>query len=204
VTDVVTDDGGFGAVENDEIPPVRDRESLGGGCAGFLVVNFAVNDRRETVLGVLSDSIPHIEHGPACCIDHRASETNVLLELSSSHAERWNDDNGLSTEAISVFARIAQEPDAGGPQVPVDVRVVDDFAREVDRTFRKATPCLVRVVDGPIDPVAEAELAGEVDGQAAGRVLVCGVLDIVDDPAVIVLRQLCGDRVFETESFSKH
>ena len=53
-------------------------------------------------------------------------------------------------------------------QLIVDVRVVDDLAGEEDVAVGKAPPRLVGVVDRAIDAVAEAELAGEMDGEPAG------------------------------------
>ena len=72
---------------------------------------------------------------------------------------------------------IGQEADALGAQLVVDVRVVDDLAGQVDGTIGKPLARLIRVVDGAIDAVAEAELAREMDGEAAGRVAEPGLLD---------------------------
>ena len=66
------------------------------------------------------------------------------------------------------LGRIAEEADAGGAQPIVDVRVVDDLAGQEDVLIREAPARLIGVVDGAIDAVAEAELAREVDGEAAG------------------------------------
>ena len=45
------------------------------------------------------------------------------------------------------------------------------------RRSGKPAPRLVRVVDGPVDAVAEAEFAGEMDGQPAGLPYVVVCLD---------------------------
>ena len=50
-------------------------------------------------------------------------------------------------------------------QLIVHVRVVDDLAGEEHAPIGKPPARLVGVVHGPIDAVAEAELAGEEDGQ---------------------------------------
>ena len=70
--------------------------------------------------------------------------------------------------AAGVFARVGQEADALRAQLIVDVRVVDDFAGQEDVPLGKPPARLVGVVDGAVDAVAEAELAGEEDW-SAGR-----------------------------------
>ena len=47
------------------------------------------------------------------------------------------------------------------------MRVVDDLTDEVDHAVWELPPRLVGVVHGPIDPVAEAELASEMDRQSS-------------------------------------
>ena len=54
-----------------------------------------------------------------------------------------------------------------GAQLLVDVRVVDDFAGQEDASIGKALARLVGVVDGAIDAVAEAELAGQMEREPA-------------------------------------
>ena len=76
---------------------------------------------------------------------------------------------------------VAHELDAHGPQLLVDVRVVDDFAGEEHAAVGKALARLVGVVDGAVDAVAEAELAGEVDGQAARPEREVVGLDLLDE-----------------------
>src|SRR5207302_10944659 len=72
-----------------------------------------------------------------------------------------------------------------------------------DRTVREALARLVGVVDGAIDAIAEAELAGEMHGQASGGVAVLALLDGGDEFAVIALGQRPGDFVLEIEPFSE-
>ena len=88
---------------------------------------------------------------------------------------------------------VAQEPDAHRAQLLVDVRVVNDFAGQIDGPIGKAPARLIGVVDGAVDAVAEAELAREVDGEAPGAVGEVVGLDPLDDLAVIVLGQHAGD-----------
>ena len=61
------------------------------------------------------------------------------------------------------------------------------------RPIRKALAGLVGVVHGAVDAVAEAELAREVDGEAAGAEREVLGLDPIDERAVIALGQRAGD-----------
>ena len=63
---------------------------------------------------------------------------------------------------------VREERDAHLSEPVIDPRVVDDLAHEEDAAIGKLPACLVRVVDGAIDAVAEPEFSGEADGQAAG------------------------------------
>ena len=106
-------------------------------------------------------------------------------------------------QRVPALARIAQEPDAGVAQLVVDVRVVDDLAGEEDVAIGKPPARLVGVVDGAIDAVAEAELAGEVDGEPAGVVAVIAGADVVDDAAVVGRRQLARDGLLHVEALAE-
>ena len=85
----------------------------------------------------------------------------------------------------------------------VDVRVVDDFAGQEDAAIGKPLARLIRVVDGAIDAVAEAELAREMDREAARPIPEVVGLDLLDELAVIVPVQLGRDRIFQVEAFAK-
>ncbi len=62
---------------------------------------------------------------------------------------------------------------------------------------------LIRVVDRAIDAVAETELAREVDGQPAGRVLEVVGADVVDDAAVVCGGQLARDGLLHVEALAE-
>ena len=66
---------------------------------------------------------------------------------------------------MTPLVRIAQEADALGAQLIVDVGVVDDFPGQEHAAIGKALARLVGVVHGAVDAVAEAELAREEHGQ---------------------------------------
>ena len=67
------------------------------------------------------------------------------------------------------------------PQLVVHVRVVDDFAGQEHAAIGKPLARLVRVVDGAIDAVAEAELLREMDGQPPGSAHESVRADFVND-----------------------
>ena len=106
--------------------------------------------------------------------------------------------------ALERLALIAQEADAERPQLVVDVRIVDDFAGQVNGAVGKPRAGLVGVVHRAVDPVTEPELPGEVEGQAPGLVPVALVLDPGDEVAVIARRELARDRVLEVQTLAEN
>ena len=81
---------------------------------------------------------------------------------------------------------------------------MNDLAREVHRSIGKTPARLIRVVHGAVHAVAEAELAGEVDGEPAGPVREIVRLDAFDDFAVVVLGQHAGDGTLQVEPFPEN
>src|SRR5690606_40519091 len=73
-----------------------------------------------------------------------------------------------------------------GAHALVDVRVVDDLADEEDAAVRELVCGLVRVLDGAVHAVAEAEFGGQPDGDAAILGLVAAVADVLDEGAVVL------------------
>jgi hypothetical protein len=65
------------------------------------------------------------------------------------------------------------------------VRIVNDLAGEKDGAIGEALTRLIGVVDRPIDAVAEAELAREMNAQPTRFEAVVGVLDLGNEIAVI-------------------
>ena len=86
----------------------------------------------------------------------------------------------------------------------VDVRVVNDLAGQKDVAVGEAPPCLIRIVDRPIDAVAEAELARQMDREPARAVLEIPRTNVVDDPAVVRRRELAGDGLFHVEALAEN
>ena len=100
-------------------------------------------------------------------------------------------------------ARLAQKTDASVPQSIVDVRVVDNLAGQVDVLIRESPAGLIGVVDRAIDPVAEAELAREVHGEASDPVLEIVRPHVLDDAAVVGGRQFSGHRLLHVEALAE-
>ena len=71
------------------------------------------------------------------------------------------------------------------------------------RAVGKPAPRLIGVVHGPIDAVAEPELAREEDGQPAVLVTVVVGLDRVDELAVVALGEDARDFVLEVEALTE-
>ena len=117
------------------------------------------------------------------------------------NAGRMTTSSGV--KRVERFARVAQKADALRAKLIVDVRVVDDLAGQEDRAIGKALPRLIRVVDGAVHAVAEAEFPREVDGETAGRETVVRRLDRRDELAVITLGEHVRDFVLEVEAFSE-
>ena len=109
----------------------------------------------------------------------------------------------FGAEGLPRFGRLAQEPDAGGAQAIVDVRVVDDLAGQIDVLIGESPAGLIGVVDRAIDAVAEPELAGEVHGQASGAVLEVVGADLLDDAAVVGGGQFSGHRLLHVEALAE-
>ena len=133
------------------------------------MLDLAVDDRGEAVLRVARDVLPDVQHRPAGGVDERAALARQLRHLLDRDAERRQNHDVVGAERLAPFARIGEEPDAVVAQPVVDVRVVDDLAGQEDVAAGKPAPRLIGVVDRPIDAVAEAELAGEMEREPARR-----------------------------------
>ena len=155
-------------VEDDEVAPGVDVGRLRRGRPRLLVVRLAVDDRRIAVARVLADVLPDVEHRAAGRVHEGAAPALQTLESLHRHAERGNDADIRGIEAVDRVAEVVEETHAGRTQPAVDVRVVNDLAGQEDAPVREPMPCLIRVVDGAVDAVAEAELARQTHGQTTG------------------------------------
>ena len=83
------------------------------------------------------------------------------------------------------------------------MRIVNDFAGQEDASIGESFPRLIRVIDGPIHAVTEAELPREMDCQPPGVIGEILGFDPLDEGAVVVLGQHAGDGVLEVEAFAE-
>ncbi len=88
-------------------------------------------------------------------------------------------------------------------QALVHVRVVDDLAGEEDVALREPAPGLIGVVDGTVDAVAEAELAGQVQGEPAGDMAIVRCPHGIDEAAVIGSRELSSNGLLHVEALAE-
>src|SRR5690606_14151228 len=143
----------------------------------------------EAVPGVGLDTLPDVEHGAARRVHEDAADGAQPLEVRQRDAEGGDDDDVVGRDPgeveFSVGARI-DEPDPHALQPLVDVRVVDDLADEEDAPVRELVGRLVGVLDGAVHAVAEPELGGQPDGDAAESGAVPAVADLLDKGAVVL------------------
>jgi hypothetical protein len=81
---------------------------------------------------------------------------------------------------------------------------VDDLARQEDVAVGETPASLIRVVDGAIDAVTEAELACEVQRQPARLVTEIRGANAIDEAAVILGGELGGYRFLEIQAFPEN
>ncbi len=166
-------------------------------------MHFAVNDRGEAVLRIADDVLPDVQNRPARRVDERAALVHEPRHVAHRDAEGGKDHDVVRSQRLPAFSRIAEEPDVGGAQLIVDVRVVDDLAGQEDVPSGEAAARLIRVIDRAVHSVTESELAREVNRDAAGGVLVVVAAHAIDDGAVVGRRQLPGDGVLHVEAFAE-
>jgi hypothetical protein len=165
VADVVADETRFLAVQHHQEGPALRVERLRSRGARLLVPVLAVDDRGERVLGVALHVLPDVQHRPARGVHQRAAAPEQVLEELDGRAEGRQDHHVFRGQVVERLAGIAQEADALVAQLGVDVRVVDDLAGQEDLPVGEPFPRLVGVIDGAIDPIAEAKFPGEMHRQ---------------------------------------
>ena len=183
---------------------VADLLGLRGRRPGFLVPVLAVNDGREALFGVALHVLPDVQHRAARRVDERAPAGDEGLEQFHGDAEGRQDHDVARRQRVERFARVGEEAHTLGANLIVDVRVVNDLAGEIHALIGESLARLIRVVDGAIDAVAEAELPREVHGEAAGLEREVGGFDLGDEIAVIAGGKHAGDLVFAIEAAAKN
>src|SRR5437868_573154 len=163
----------------------------------------AVNQRGKAVTRVRFDTLPHVQYRSTRCVDEHTTEFAQAREILHGHAEcRKNDDVIRFDHAEIEFAglRRIQECHAGVFEALIDVRVVNDFADQENAAVGEFYSCLIRVIDGAIDAVAETKVLREADVD----VVECGVealrADVFYEGAVIFGGQQWLDLFLETEA----
>ena len=96
--------------------------------------------------------------------------------------------------------RVREDLDPHLAQPVVDVRIVDDLADEKNPPIGEFPARLVGVLDRALDAVAEAEFAGEPDRDVPDHERVVVRAQLVDDPPVVVRRELVLDLRLEPEA----
>jgi hypothetical protein len=165
-----------------------------------------VNQRREAVLRVGLDPLPHVEHRPAGGVDQHAADRAQPLEVLHGDAEGGEDHDvvGRHRAEVEIAALGAvQELHTHRLELVVDVRVVDDLTHEEGPLAGKLGARFVGVLDRPIDPVAESELAGQPERQLADAQRVAGAADRVHHAAVVVGGQGALNGALQSKAFAE-
>ena len=183
---------------------VREGERLRCGRLRLLVPHLPVDHRGESVLRVALHVLPDVQHRAAGGIDHHTPDVGEALHLGRRHAERRQHHHVVGAERRTCLVGVAQELDALAAEAIVDVRVVDDFARQEHAAIGKSLARLIGIVDSAIDAVAETKFAREMDRETAGPKLKVVGLNLLNEIAVVVLIQLGRDRIFQVEAFAEH
>jgi hypothetical protein len=169
------------------------------------VVVLAVDQRRVTVLRVALDALPHVQHRPAGGVDENTSDPAKLLEIVDCHAESRKNHHIVGRNAAEVEAPFARHEnlDAHFAEAPVHMWVVNDFADEIDATIGKFAPRLIRVFNGSLDAVTEAELPSQPDRDVPDRKGVVLGPHAVYQAAAIVRGELVLDLGSKAETLSE-
>ena len=191
-SDVVADVIGFGEREHHEVMAAAVGRRLRTGGLGFLVPGLAVDDAGDLVLGVLPHALPDAHHVAAGRVHEAAAFVLELLPRRDLRAEGGNDDNVVLLQVLDVRVLLlaGEELDAHGADLVVHLRVVDDFAEDVDRLAGKDLAGGIGQVNGALDAVAKAEFLGQLDGQIAGRKHMAAGANALDQVAAIMREHL--------------
>jgi hypothetical protein len=165
-------------------------EGLRGGGLGLLVVVLAVDHGGEVVAPVFVDVLPDVQHAAAGGVHEHAAAAAQELHLRHGNPERGQDHHVGALDffvALGGLSGLGEDADAHGLDAPVHVGVVDDLTREEHPPVGKLLACLVRVLDGAVDAVAEAELAGQLQHERARARLVPQAFQPIDHRARVVL-----------------
>src|SRR5205085_4807590 len=89
-------------------------------------------------------------------------------------------------------------------QLLVDVRIVNDLAGQEYRAAGETPPGLVRIIDCALHAVTEAELAREMEHEAARFEAEVVGADAIDERAVVRRRELTGNGLLHVEALAEN
>ncbi len=167
-------------------------QGLGGGGLRFLVVVLAVDDRGKALPRVGVDVLPDVQHAAAGGVHEHAALGAQELHLHHRHPEGGQDHHVLRRHlgvAPVMVGGLGQDADPQALDAAVHVGVVDDLAGEEDPAVGELLAGLVGVLHRPVDPVAEAELAGQAQPDVPCPRGVVEPLQALHHLAVVVLRE---------------
>jgi hypothetical protein len=202
--DEIADDARLFHVAHHEVTPLGILEDLRCRRARLFVVILPVNERREAIARVALDALPDVEHRSARRVHEHAADRAKSLEILDRHAERRKNHDVVGLEAPEVEDAVGRQEnlDPHLAEAGVDVRVVDDLADEEQASVRELAASLVRVLDGALDAVAEAELAREAHGDVSDRKCVCPLAEEGDELTFVVRGEVVCHLGAESEAFA--
>ena len=187
--DVMADVIRFGQVEDDEIMSAAIGAGLGAGGLGFLVPRLAVDDAGDAFLGILPDAFPDAHHVAAGGVHEHAALFFESFARADLGAKRGNHHDIAGIQARHfLLGRLGRDDlDAHVADLIVDLRVVDDFAEQINGLVRgEIFPRGIGEVDRALDAVAETEFLRELDGEAVGGEHAAVGADAFDEFAAVV------------------
>jgi len=178
--------------EDDEVMAAAADPRLRAGGLGLLMPGLAVNDAGDVILRILADAFPDAHDVAAGRIHKPAAFGFELLPHGDFHPESGNNDNVILLQVgdVRVLFAAGEELDAHRADLIVDLRVMDDFAEDVERLIGEDLPRGIGQVNGPLDAVAKAELLGEPDRQVARCQHIPVAANALDQAAAIVRQHL--------------
>src|SRR3989442_1539234 len=204
--DVVAHLPRLGHVPDHEVLPARVLGHLARSRLGLLMVGLAVDHGREAVPRVGIDPLPDVQHRAAGRVHEDAADRAQPLEVLHRYPERGEDHHvlrGHGPEVELPFGPAQQNLHAHRGELGVHVGVVDDLANEEHALRGKLGAGLVRVLDRAVDPVAEAEFAGELEREVAHHELVPRAANGIDHATVVVGGERALDRALQPEALAE-
>ena len=126
-----------------------------------------------------------------------------MLQRRDGDTERRQDDHILRTETVDGVRIVGKKTDAHRPELLIDVRIVNDLAGQEHVAVGEAFARLIRVIDRPIDTVAEPEFTREMQRQPAGTKDEIVRLDPIDERTMVIVGQHAGDGMLQIEAFAE-